>query len=191
MTTRRTPLCRFAEGLGCDVPQVIAVVTDSIASGVGRQGIPQVHAAALGTGRHLRGSRIHSVQQCMRFRAAELVAFAHTFHQSADVTPALNCTSSTNPAIVAVTRTPKDRVGASNSPDRTGASMSSSRKPVVLWRESEWRCEYHHGFGGSARLEVYHGDRLATAEDTPSGDAARIRAEVLRRRALRGNIASS
>ena len=72
----------------------------------------------------------------------------------------------------------------------TGASMDGSSKPVVLWRESEWRCEYQCGFGGRSRLEVYHHDQLATSEDTPSGEAARIRAEVLRRRALRGNIPS-
>lgn len=59
---------------------------------------------------------------------------------------------------------------------------------IVLWREGEWRCEFHDGFAGTARLEVYHGDVLATAEATPSGNPAHHRADVLRQRVVRGDL---
>jgi hypothetical protein len=59
---------------------------------------------------------------------------------------------------------------------------------IVLWREGEWRCEFRDGFAGTARLEVYRGDVLATAEATPSGNPAHHRADVLRQRVVRGDL---
>jgi hypothetical protein len=59
----------------------------------------------------------------------------------------------------------------------------------VLWTLRSWRCEFYPGFGGQGRLEVYVGDVLATAESTPTGEAAEHRAEVLRQRVLRGDLA--
>lgn len=59
---------------------------------------------------------------------------------------------------------------------------------VVLWREGKWRCELHAGVAGSARLAVYLSERLATVEMSPSGEAARQRATVLRHRVLRGDL---
>lgn len=60
----------------------------------------------------------------------------------------------------------------------------------VLWREGEWRCEYHPRLAGTAWLQVYHGDVLTTAETTPSGTAAQQRAAVLRHRVLRGDLSA-
>ena len=62
---------------------------------------------------------------------------------------------------------------------------------IVLWREGEWRCEFHDSFAGTARLEVYRGDVLATAEATPSGNPAHHRANVLRQRVVRGDLTVS
>ena len=59
---------------------------------------------------------------------------------------------------------------------------------LVLWREGDWRCEWHPASAGAARLEVYRGDLLATAESTPSGEGARLRATILRRRVLEGHL---
>jgi hypothetical protein len=61
----------------------------------------------------------------------------------------------------------------------------------VLWREGDWRCEYHPRLAGTAWLQVYHGDVLATAETTPSGTAAHQRATVLRHRVLRGDLSAN
>ena len=59
---------------------------------------------------------------------------------------------------------------------------------VVLWNEGAWRCEFHAGVGGLARLVVHHGDRLVSAETAPAGPPAYLRAEVLRQRVLRGDL---
>ena len=59
---------------------------------------------------------------------------------------------------------------------------------IVLWREHDWRCELHSGTSGSCRLLVYRGDVVACAEAIVSGHTAYIRAEVLRRRVLHGNL---
>jgi hypothetical protein len=62
------------------------------------------------------------------------------------------------------------------------------RDVVVLWREGDWRCEWHAVSNGTARLEVYCGNLLATAEATPTGEAAQLRATVLRHRVLEGHL---
>lgn len=62
------------------------------------------------------------------------------------------------------------------------------RDVAVLWRERDWRCEFHAGIAGEARLVVYSGDTLRTAESVPSGHPALLRAEVLRQRVLRGDL---
>jgi len=59
--------------------------------------------------------------------------------------------------------------------------VANTSKTLVLWTEGEWRCEYHPGFGGEGRLEVYRGTVLVTAEATPVGPAALERSEALRR----------
>lgn len=61
-------------------------------------------------------------------------------------------------------------------------------KTLVLWTEGNWRCEYHPGFGGDGRLEVYQDHILVAAESTPVGEAAAQRSEVLRHRVLRGDL---
>ena len=63
-----------------------------------------------------------------------------------------------------------------------------SNQVIVLWREGDWRCEFHDGFAGTARLVVYRGDILATSEATPSGNPAHHRAAVLRQRVVRGDL---
>jgi hypothetical protein len=63
-----------------------------------------------------------------------------------------------------------------------------ARDVLVLWRDGDWRCEWHAHSAGTARLEVYRGDLLATAEATPTGEAAQLRATVLRRRVLQGHL---
>lgn len=62
------------------------------------------------------------------------------------------------------------------------------RETVRLWKEGEWRCEFHPGIGGQSRLEIYCGDDLVTAESAPSGNPAYLRAEALRQRVLRGDL---
>ena len=59
---------------------------------------------------------------------------------------------------------------------------------VVVWIEGDWRCVFYPGFGAAARLEVYFGEYLVTSEETPSGDPASRRAEVLRQRVVRGDL---
>jgi hypothetical protein len=59
---------------------------------------------------------------------------------------------------------------------------------IVLWRENDWRCELHSGTPGSCRLLVYRDDVVACAEAIVLGHTAHVRAEVLRRRVLRGNL---
>jgi hypothetical protein len=59
---------------------------------------------------------------------------------------------------------------------------------LVLWREGDWRCEWHAASAGAARLEVYRGDVLATTEATPTGEGGRLRAAILRRRVLAGHL---
>jgi hypothetical protein len=63
-----------------------------------------------------------------------------------------------------------------------------SRARRVLWTLGAWRCDFHPGYAGQGRLEVYSGRVLATAETTPTGEAAKQRAEVLRQRVLRGDL---
>jgi hypothetical protein len=58
----------------------------------------------------------------------------------------------------------------------------------LLWTHFEWRCELHSGIAGQGRLEVYRGDDLKSAESVPTGNAAYLRAEVLRQRAVRGDL---
>ena len=59
---------------------------------------------------------------------------------------------------------------------------------IVLWRENDWRCELHSGTPGSCRLLVYREDVVACAEAVVFGPTAHVRAEVLRRRVIRGNL---
>ena len=58
----------------------------------------------------------------------------------------------------------------------------------VLWSEGDWRCELHVIVGGTARVEVYWGKTLVTAETTVVGRMATDRAEMLRQRVLRGDL---
>ena len=60
--------------------------------------------------------------------------------------------------------------------------------PIILWREGNWRCEFHRDYGGHSRLKVFHGDVLATIEAAPAGNPAFQRANVLRDRVLRGDL---
>jgi uncharacterized protein YodC (DUF2158 family) len=66
--------------------------------------------------------------------------------------------------------------------------MQPPRENIVIWREGQWRCEFHPGFGGASRLEVYHGEALVTAEASESGEPSLRRAEILRQRVLRGDL---
>ena len=59
----------------------------------------------------------------------------------------------------------------------------------TVWCEAGWRCELRVGFRGVSHLFVYCGDVLASAESMPSGASCDLRAEVLRRRVLRGDLA--
>jgi hypothetical protein len=63
-------------------------------------------------------------------------------------------------------------------------------EPMILWREGEWRCEFHQATVGDARLKVFHGDKLATVEAAPAGNPAFQRANILRHRVLRGDLRS-
>ena len=58
---------------------------------------------------------------------------------------------------------------------------------IVLWREDDWRCELHSGTPGACCLLVYREDVVVCAEAIVLGHTAHVRAEVLRRRVLRGN----
>ena len=55
-----------------------------------------------------------------------------------------------------------------------------ARDVLVLWTDGDWRCELHQGLGDAARLEVYKGDQLITAEASIVGRMAHYRAEILR-----------
>ena len=57
-----------------------------------------------------------------------------------------------------------------------------------MWRENDWRCEFHPGFGGSSRLAIYRGEDVVAAEQAGAGKPAYHRAEVLRQRVLRGDL---
>jgi hypothetical protein len=59
---------------------------------------------------------------------------------------------------------------------------------LVLWTEGDWRCEYHPGFGGQGRLEVFRGAALVAAESTPVGESATQRSEAFRQRVIRGDL---
>jgi hypothetical protein len=59
---------------------------------------------------------------------------------------------------------------------------------VVLWRERDWWCQLQPRAGGVSQLNIYKGDKLVTAESAPTGEAARLRADILRRRLLRGDL---
>jgi hypothetical protein len=51
---------------------------------------------------------------------------------------------------------------------------------LVLWTESDWRCELHLGGApGVGRLLVYRGEIIVTAESVPIGADAYARAELL------------
>ena len=63
-----------------------------------------------------------------------------------------------------------------------------SRNVLVLWRDGEWRCEFHPGYAGDGRLDVYRGEQIVTTEATLSAAVAEHRGEVLRRRLLRGDL---
>lgn len=65
-----------------------------------------------------------------------------------------------------------------------------ARDVLVLWREGDWRCEYHAGIAGEARLVVYSVDHVVSAESVPAGAPAYHRAEVLRQRMRRGDLGS-
>lgn len=65
--------------------------------------------------------------------------------------------------------------------------MASDGQQVV-WSEGEWRCDFHPGVAGHARLEIYHSGQLIAAETAPSGPPSYFRAEVLRQRVLRGDL---
>ncbi len=59
----------------------------------------------------------------------------------------------------------------------------------VLWRESNWRCEFHTGgVPGEGRLLVYRGESVIRAESVHVGAPAYARAEVLRQHVLRGDL---
>jgi hypothetical protein len=60
--------------------------------------------------------------------------------------------------------------------------------PIILWREGDWRCEFHREYGGQSRLKVFLGDILATIEAAPPGHPAFQRANILRHRVLRGDL---
>ena len=62
------------------------------------------------------------------------------------------------------------------------------QKAFVLWRDGDWRCEFHPGYAGDGRLEVYRGEQIVTAEATLSASVAEHRGEVLRQRLLRGDL---
>jgi hypothetical protein len=64
----------------------------------------------------------------------------------------------------------------------------TTKKEIVLWRENDWHCELHTDRHGSCRLLVYRGDVVAWAEAVVFGHTAHVRAEVLRRRILRGTV---
>ena len=64
----------------------------------------------------------------------------------------------------------------------------ATREIVILWREGEFRCEFHAGIAGSSRLIVYFREQPVTAESTPSGQAAYARADILRQRVRRGDL---
>jgi hypothetical protein len=61
-------------------------------------------------------------------------------------------------------------------------------EPMILWREGDWRCEFHPAAGGDSRLKVFHGEKLATIEAAPAGTPAFQRANILRHRVLRGDL---
>jgi hypothetical protein len=65
-----------------------------------------------------------------------------------------------------------------------------ARDVVEVWREGEWRCYLQTSdIPGQGRLLVYCGDTVVTAESVPLGSLApHIRAEILRRRVLRGDL---
>jgi hypothetical protein len=64
----------------------------------------------------------------------------------------------------------------------------ADHETVVLWTDGEWRCDYHPGYGGAGRLEVYRADQLVTVEGALSISLAQHRGEVLRQRVLRGDL---
>lgn len=60
---------------------------------------------------------------------------------------------------------------------------------LVVWTEGEWRCELHPGgIPDQGRLLLYHGETVVTAESVFLDTAAYIRAEILRKRVLRGDL---
>ena len=64
-----------------------------------------------------------------------------------------------------------------------------ARDVLIVWTEGDWRCELHTSdIPGEGRLLVYRGETVATAESVPIGSGAYIRAEILRKRVLRGNL---
>lgn len=59
---------------------------------------------------------------------------------------------------------------------------------IILWREDDWRCEFHPRRRGQPCLDVYLADRLVTSESTDTGESAIMRAEVFRQRVRRGHL---
>jgi hypothetical protein len=64
----------------------------------------------------------------------------------------------------------------------------ASHEMLVLWREEDWRCEFHPSPDGNGRLEVYWCGEVVTAETTLSHAVAEHRGEILRQRVLRGDL---
>lgn len=64
----------------------------------------------------------------------------------------------------------------------------AAHETLVLWTDGDWRCDYHPVNGDAGRLEIYHGDRLVTAEGTLSLSLAKCRAEILHHRVIRGDL---
>jgi hypothetical protein len=59
----------------------------------------------------------------------------------------------------------------------------------VLWREGSWRCDLDSGgIRGEGRLLVFYGARVITIESVRLGASVAARAEVLRKRVLRGDL---
>jgi hypothetical protein len=66
-----------------------------------------------------------------------------------------------------------------------------ARDVHILWNEGDWRCEMHTGATlGEARLLVYRGDLIVSAESVHRHAAAYARGEMLRLRVLLGICAA-